>query len=163
MKHFCVKSFCKGSCISLTYKHNKCVPNDHFTLKFRKIFNSGLVSPVRFTSLADFPKCVRRFFETSQEHLSLCGNPTEYTKYSTQRDKGICSCIWHQLKHYIQSRFSLGTVSNRLFQTEKLCLEMFFEVTFKIKQTDKKVFYRFSEFSTLQPITFQICHLRYFM
>lgn len=53
------------------------------------------MSPVKFTLVADFPKCVKRFLETSQEHLSPYRNPTQSTKYNTntQREKGICSYI----------------------------------------------------------------------
>lgn len=131
LKHSCVRSLYKCSCISFLYKHTKRMPKDHFRLKCEELFSSGLLSPIRFTLLADVSNTLLKDIWKWVMNIYL---PIEI-QHSIQNtihktEKCIYSCIWHWLKQCIQWRFSLGVVSNRLFLKEKLCLQMFFEVTF---------------------------------
>lgn len=131
LKHSCVRSLYKGFCVSFLYKQTKCMPNDHFRLKCEELFSSCLLSPIRFILLADVPNSL---LKDIWKRVMNIYHPIEIQHCIPntihKREKCIYSCIWHWLKQCIQWRVSLGVVSNRSFQKEKLCLKMLFEVAF---------------------------------
>lgn len=131
LKHSCVRSLYKGSCISFLYKHTKHVPNYKFQLKCEELVSSGLLSTIRFTLLADVPNSLLKDIWKWVMNIYLL-REIQHNSPSTihKRQKCVYLCTWHWLKQRRQWRFSLKVVSNRSFQKQKLCLQMLFEVTF---------------------------------
>lgn len=162
-KYSPVRSLHKGSYVSFLYKHTKGMPDDRFRLKCEELFSSCLLSPVRFTLLADVPDSSLKdiWKQVVNVYVSI---ETHHCIPNTlhRREKCIYSCIWHWSNVYDEDfHWELLATGNSKGKSA-LANAFWSHISKRIQDKTNKqkvlVFRYVTELWTLCPITFQMCH-----